>query len=63
MSARIQLIFYRMYGRVYRMAEAVAVDACGVGAREVSRAGVPELGPNKILEKSGATAASRRKEV
>jgi hypothetical protein len=63
MSARIQPSFTECMDVFYRMAEAVAVDACGVGAREVSRAGVPELGPNKILEKSGVTAASRRKEV
>jgi len=42
---KIEIIFYSMFGHVYRMAEAVAE-----GAREVE---VPEA----ILEKSGAKAA------
>jgi multimeric flavodoxin WrbA len=55
MSARIQIIFYSMYGHVYQMAEAVAA-----GAREAGEASlwqVPELVPDEILEKSGAAVA------
>jgi NAD(P)H dehydrogenase (quinone) len=57
MSGRIQVIFYSMYGHVYRMAEAVAAGAREAGAREVGLWQVPELVPDKILEKSGAAAA------
>ena len=56
MSAKVQVIFYSMYGHVYRMAEAVAAGARDVGA-EVSLWQVPELVPDEILEKSGAHAA------
>jgi NAD(P)H:quinone oxidoreductase type IV len=57
MSARIQVIFYSMYGHVYRMAEAVAAGAREAGAGEVSLWQVPELVPDAILEKSGAAVA------
>jgi NAD(P)H dehydrogenase (quinone) len=57
MSARIQVIFYSMYGHVYRMAEAVAAGAREAGAGEVSLWQVPELVPDEILEKSGAAVA------
>ena len=56
MRARIQVVFYSMYGHVYRMAEAVAAGAREC-AREVSLWQVPELVPDEILEKSGAAAA------
>jgi NAD(P)H dehydrogenase (quinone) len=55
--ARIQIIFYSMYGHVYQMAEAVAAGAREAGAGEVSLWQVPELVPAEILEKSGANAA------
>ena len=54
MSARIQVIFYSMYGHVYQMAEAVAAGARKAAAGEVSLWQVPELVPDDILEKSGA---------
>ena len=57
MSAKIQVIFYSMYGHVYRMAEAVAAGAREAGASEVSLWQVPELVPGEILEKSGAAVA------
>jgi NAD(P)H dehydrogenase (quinone) len=57
MSARIQVIFYSMYGHVYQMAEAVAAGAREAGA-EVSLWQVSELVPDDILEKSGAAVAS-----
>lgn len=57
MSARIQIIFYSMYGHIYRMAEAVAAGAREAGAAEVSLWQVPELVPDEILEKSGAAVA------
>src|SRR6516162_11350850 len=57
MSAKIQIIFYSMYGHIYQMAQAVAAGAREAGAGEVSLWQVPELVPNEILEKSGAAAA------
>src|SRR5271167_3423298 len=56
MAAKVQVIFYSMYGHVYRMAEAVAAGARDAGA-EVSLWQVPELVPDEILEKSGAAVA------
>lgn len=57
MPARVQVIFYSMYGHVYQMAEAVAAGARAAGGSEVSLWQVPELVPHEILEKSGAYAA------
>ena len=57
MSAKIQVVFYSMYGHAYRMAQAVAAGAREAGAREVSLWQVPELVPDEILEKSGADVA------
>jgi NAD(P)H dehydrogenase (quinone) len=56
MPAKVQVIFYSMYGHVYQMAEAVAAGARDAGA-EVSLWQVPELVPDEIFEKSGAHAA------
>ena len=57
MPARIQVVFYSMYGHVYRMAEAVAAGAREACAGEVGLWQVPELVPDEILAKSGAHAA------
>ena len=57
MATKIQIIFYSMYGHVYRMAEAVAAGAREVSRTEVMLFQVPELVPDEILEKSGAKAA------
>jgi NAD(P)H:quinone oxidoreductase type IV len=53
----IQVIFYSMYGHVYRMAEAVAAGADSADGAEVQLLQVPELVPEAALEKSGAKAA------
>jgi NAD(P)H:quinone oxidoreductase type IV len=57
MAAKIQIVFYSMYGHVYQMAEAVAAGAREAGSTEVSLWQVPELVPEDILERSGAAAA------
>jgi len=57
MSIKVQVIFYSMYGHVYRMAEAVAEGARYVSGAEVSLYQVPELIPEDVLEKYGAKAA------
>lgn len=54
---KIQIIFYSMYGHVYRMAEAVADGARQAAGAEVSLFQVAELVPDAALERSGAKAA------
>lgn len=57
MSVKVQVIFYSMYGHVYRLAEAVAEGARQVAGADVSLFQVAELVPEAALEKSGAKAA------
>jgi NAD(P)H dehydrogenase (quinone) len=57
MTTKIQVVFYSMYGHVYRMAEAVAAGAREVPGTEVTLYQVPELVPDAALEQSGAKAA------
>ncbi len=57
MAVKVQVIFYSMYGHIYKMAEAVAAGAREVEGAEVSLYQVPELVPDEILEKTGAKAA------
>jgi NAD(P)H dehydrogenase (quinone) len=57
--AKIQIVFYSMYGHVYRLAEAVAQGARQVPNTEVALYQVPELVPEQALEKSGAKAARK----
>ena len=54
---KVQVIFYSMYGHVYRMAQAVAAGAEMADGAEVQLLQVPELVPDAALEKSGAKAA------
>jgi NAD(P)H dehydrogenase (quinone) len=57
MATRIQIVFYSMYGHIYRLAEAVAEGAREVEGSEVALYQVPELMPEEVLDKSGARAA------
>jgi NAD(P)H dehydrogenase (quinone) len=57
MAIKLQVVFYSMYGHVYRMAEAIAEGARSVDGCEVQLLQVPELMPDEALEKSGAKAA------
>jgi len=54
---KIQVVFYSMYGHVYRLAVAVAAGAREVAGAEVALYQVPELVPEEALVKSGAKAA------
>jgi NAD(P)H dehydrogenase (quinone) len=54
--AKIQIVFYSMYGHVYQLAEAVAEGARKVPNTEVTIYQVPELVPEEALVKSGAKA-------
>jgi NAD(P)H dehydrogenase (quinone) len=58
-KAKVQVIFYSMYGHIYRMAEAVADGARSVPGVEVSVHQVPELVPPDVLEESGASGARK----
>ncbi|SFH99768.1 NAD(P)H:quinone oxidoreductase [Planctomicrobium piriforme] len=51
---KIQVVFYSMYGHIYKMAEAVAEGAKSVPGAEVSLLQVPELVPDAALERTGA---------
>jgi NAD(P)H dehydrogenase (quinone) len=54
MSVKVQVVFYSMYGHVYRLAEAVAAGAREVAGSEVELLQVPELVPAEGLAKAGA---------
>ncbi|MBX5497250.1 MAG: NAD(P)H:quinone oxidoreductase [Bryobacteraceae bacterium] len=56
-ATKVQVIFYSMYGHVYKMAEAIAQGAREVPGAEVSLYQVPELVPDAALERTGAKAA------
>ena len=53
----IQIVFYSMYGHIYRMAEAIAEGAREVKGAMVGIYRVPEIVPEEVLEKSGALKA------
>lgn len=57
MTTKVQIIFYSMYGHVYRLAEAVAQGAREVTGVEAAIFQVAELVPDDILEQSGAKKA------
>jgi NAD(P)H dehydrogenase (quinone) len=54
---KVLILFYSMYGHIYRMAEAVAQGAREVEGAEVTLMQVPELIPEEALEKAGAKKA------
>lgn len=54
---KINVVFYSMYGHIYRMAEAVAAGAREIEGAQVNLYQVPELMPQDVLEKSGAARA------
>ena len=56
-NTKILVVFYSMYGHIYKMAEAIADGARRVAGAEVTVMQVPELVPAEVLEKSGAKAA------
>ena len=55
--ANIQIVFYSMYGHVYRLAEAVADGVKSVEGANVSMYQVPELVPDDKLKAAGAFEA------
>ncbi len=59
MATKVQVVFYSMYGHIYRMAEAVAEGARSVPGVEVAVKQVPELLSDEVLAKMGATQARK----
>ncbi len=51
---KILVLFYSMYGHVYKMAEAVAEGAREIDGAEVTLMQVPELMPEEALQQAGA---------
>jgi len=56
---KVLVVFYSVYGHIYRMAEAVAEGAKEVAGAEVELRRVPETLSDEILEKMGATEAQK----
>jgi len=59
MAAKIYIVFYSMYGHIWKMAEAVAAGVKEAGGH-ASLFQVPELLSPEALEKYGATAARKQ---
>src|SRR5271167_416819 len=57
MSIKVNVIFYSMYGHIYKMAEAIAEGARSVSGAEIKLLQVAETIPDDVLEKYGAKAA------
>jgi NAD(P)H:quinone oxidoreductase type IV len=57
MGIQVQIVFYSMYGHIYRLAEAVAEGVREVEGAEARLYQVSELVPEEALAKSGAKAA------
>lgn len=51
---KIQVIFYSMYGHIYKMAKSIVKGAKLIKGTEVDLYRVSELVPEEVLEKSGA---------
>ena len=59
MPVKVQVIFYSMYGHVWKMAEAVAEGARQVPDAQVELLQVAETLPNEVLAKMGAVDAKK----
>jgi NAD(P)H:quinone oxidoreductase type IV len=56
-STKVQIVFYSMYGHIYKMAQAIVEGARGVEGVEVLLYQVAELVSEDVLERTGAKAA------
>ena len=54
---QLLIVYYSMYGHIYRMAQAVAQGAAAVEGVTVGLRRVPETLPDQVLEKMGAKAS------
>lgn len=57
---KVLIVYYSMYGHVYKLANAVAEGARSVGNVEVTLRRVPETLPKEVLEKMGAIEAQKQ---
>ena len=57
--SKVLIVFYSMYGHIYRMAEAVAEGVRGVPGAEAVLRRVPETLPPDVLAKMGAVEAQK----
>ena len=57
MATKVYVVFYSMYGHVYKMAAAEAEGARSVAGVEVKLFQVPEVMSDEALERHGAKAA------
>jgi len=60
MKAKVLVVYYSLYGHVYKLAEAAAAGAKSVSDVEAIIRRVPETLPADVIEKMGATAAQRQ---
>jgi NAD(P)H dehydrogenase (quinone) len=56
---KVLVVYYSMYGHVYKLAEAAAEGARSVGNADVTLRRVPETLPQEVLEKMGAVDAQK----
>jgi NAD(P)H dehydrogenase (quinone) len=59
---KVLVVYYSMYGHVYKMAEAVADGARGVEGVDAELRRVPETLPQEVLEKMGAVEAQKQQD-
>jgi NAD(P)H:quinone oxidoreductase, type IV len=59
MSVRVKVVFYSLYGHIYKMAQAIAEGAREVPGAEVELLQVRETLPDDVIEKMGATEAKK----
>ena len=59
MSVKVQIVFYSLYGHIWRMAEAVAEGARQVPGADVQVLQVAETLPEEVLGKMGAVDAKK----
>ena len=57
---KILVVFYSLYGHIYKMAEAVAAGAREIPQVTVDLRRVPETLPQEVLEKMGALEAQKK---
>jgi len=59
MSVRVKVVFYSLYGHIYKMAQAIADGAREAPGAEVELLQVRETLPDEVIEKMGATEAKK----
>ncbi len=57
---KVLVVYYSLYGHIYRMAQAVAEGARAVSGTEVDLRRVPETLPDEVLRKMGAADAQKQ---